>query len=175
MAFSKGRPRSSKSQAPRGKGSKTGPSDSTGKQYAARKRFERGEAAHDDSLARLKALEKLMKRKEERSGASSAEALLCRMQLTEACLAAFDWEAAERLLTKALTLDPGDESGARRLLVPIALRLGHHDKAEAVLARWPAEADGSAALRAAALLACLAGWARGESSEEEVQSRSRFT
>ena len=124
------------------------------KAYAAAHRQRLGQRAHDSGVQRLKALETLLQRKEAACGAASDEGLRYRLQLAEACIAAFDWEKAAALLSRALELDPSDALYARRRLAPLLLRLGRHADVTALLAKW--RDDESAAMRCAALLAGLA-------------------
>ena len=138
----------------------------SGREYAAQHRKSAGAAGHDSGSARLQALTKLLARKE-KTDARASETMRCRIQVAETLLCERAWERALPLLTKSLELDPEDLLAARRLLVPLHLRLGNHEAAATLLSLWPK--DESAAMTSSYVLLCLAAWSSGKGSEDATR------
>ena len=105
-----------------------------------------GASAHDSHTARLVALSKQLERKDKKP--HSTEALRCRLQLADGCMMAYQWKRAAEVCSRAMELDTCDTLGARRLLAPLLIRLGHFEEATARLTLASRRLGGHDALRA---------------------------
>jgi hypothetical protein len=109
---------------------------------------------------RAQRLQMLLKRKKEGPETS--------IRLAETYIELDQCGRAKAPLEQCLKSDPADAGGARRVLAPLLLQLGHLDEATALLAQW--SGDNSAVMLCSRLMLTLAAYGRGDAEECEADA-----